>query len=166
MKTRKKGSPIPITPKPGASGAPPVPITSQWDVNGTQPVPVTPTPTTETLRHGEKQSRGGRRLKSRKASSSPKPKPRRKLPFTLKQELSHRLRIMSFPEVEGKKTASVQMITSDDYHAVYIVFEDNSSVGFEIEPCFTVQAFAGDIEAVGPGTKKTWPEVRSERRSP
>jgi hypothetical protein len=64
--------------------------------------------------------------------------------------------------VEGKKTARVELVTSDEYHAVVVVFEDDTAVGFEFQPCFTVQAFGEDIDAVGGAGSKTWPKILSE----
>lgn len=90
-------------------------------------------------------------------------KPLRKPPFSLKQERLHRYRALHFPEVVGKKTASVELITSSEYHAVVVVFEDNTAVGFEFQPGFTVQAFGEAIDGVGRNATRTWPEVRNER---
>jgi hypothetical protein len=85
----------------------------------------------------------------------------RKPVYTLQQERSHRYRALSFPEVEGKKTARVELVTSDEYHAVVVVFDDNTAVGFEFQPCFTIQAFGENIGAVGGGSKN-WAKIRSE----
>ena len=70
---------------------------------------------------------------------------------------------MHFPAVEGKTTARVELVTSDDHHAVVVVFDDNTAVGFEFQPCFTIQAFGEDINAVGGKGSKNWPKILSER---
>lgn len=91
-------------------------------------------------------------------------KPRSSKPvYTLKQERSHRYRALSFPEVVGKKIAKVELVTSSDHHSVVVVCEDNTAVGFEFQPCFTVQAFGEDIDAVGGAGSKTWPKILNER---
>ena len=88
---------------------------------------------------------------------------RRKPVYTLEQERSHRYRALNFPEVVGKKAARVELVTSDEYHAVVVVFDDNTAVGFEFQPCFTVQAFVENIDGVGGEGSKNWPKILNER---
>jgi len=86
---------------------------------------------------------GSTRQRPTKATAARKPI------YTLQQERSHRYRALSFPAAVGKTTARVELVTSDEYHAVVVVFDDNTAVGFEFQPCFTVQAFGDDIDAIG-----------------
>jgi len=105
------------------------------------------------------------RKKSRnEANSRPRQKrtKSRKPVYTLQQERSQRYRSLSFPEVVGKKTARVELVTSDEYHAVVVIFDDNTAVGFEFQPCFTIQAFGEDIDAVGCSGSKNWGKILSE----
>lgn len=89
------------------------------------------------------------------------PAPRKPI-YTLQQERSHRYRALSFPAAVGKKAARVELVASDQYHAVVVVFDDNTAVGFEFQPCFTVQAFGEDMDAVGGKGSKTWRKMLSE----
>jgi hypothetical protein len=86
----------------------------------------------------------------------------RKPIYTLQQERSHGYRALSFPAAVGKTTARVELVTSGEYHAVVVVFDDNTAVGFEFQPCFTVRAFGEDIDAVGGKESKTWRKMLSE----
>ena len=106
---------------------------------------------------------GARRSDSRRRKSGKTPNPVARKPiYTLEQERSHRYRALSFPAAVGKKTARVELVTSDEYHAVVVVFDDDTAVGFEFQPCFTVQAFGEDMDAVGGKGSKTWRKMRSE----
>jgi len=101
------------------------------------------------------------RKKNRRGTA--KPAMLRKPPYSLKQERLHRYRALSFPEVAGKKTARVELVTSSEYHAVVVVFEDDTAVGFEFQPGFTVQAFGEAINGIGRNASRTWPEISNER---
>jgi hypothetical protein len=105
--------------------------------------------------------------KNQRRTKSQRQKPRkpgksRKAPYTLKQERSYGYRALSFPEVKGKKTEKVELVTSADYHAVTVEFADKTAVGFELMPGFTIQAHYDDLKADS-GPAKTWPEIKSEK---
>ena len=49
-------------------------------------------------------------------------------------------RIVQFPQVKGKTTEKVEFFTTGEYHSITIDFEDKTSLNFEIEPGFTINA--------------------------
>jgi hypothetical protein len=47
-------------------------------------------------------------------------------------------RVHKFPAAKGKVIAEVELSLSPDYNIIEIVFQDKTSLNFEIEPCFMV----------------------------
>jgi hypothetical protein len=47
-------------------------------------------------------------------------------------------RVHKFPAAKGKLIAEVGLSTSTDYNIIEIVFDDKTSLSFNIEPCFQV----------------------------
>jgi hypothetical protein len=47
-------------------------------------------------------------------------------------------RILRFPKARGKVIAEVELSISPDYNVVEIVFQDKTSLTFNIESCFQV----------------------------
>jgi hypothetical protein len=118
--------------------------------------------------------RGTRKMKTstknRRRTKNQRQKPRkpgkpRKALYTLQQRRSWGYRALSFPEVKGKKTEKVELVTSTDYHAVVVIFEDETAVGFEFEPGFTARAYYEDINGKDGVPSRTWPEIRNERQN-
>ena len=49
-------------------------------------------------------------------------------------------RIVQFPQVKGKTAEKVEFFTTGEYHSITIDFEDKTSLNFEIEPGFIINA--------------------------
>jgi hypothetical protein len=47
-------------------------------------------------------------------------------------------RVQKFPTAKGKIVAEVELSLSPDYNVVEIVFQDKTSLTFNLEPCFQV----------------------------
>jgi hypothetical protein len=47
-------------------------------------------------------------------------------------------RVQRFSEAKGKVIAEVELSLSPDYNIIEIVFQDKTSLNFQIEPCFQV----------------------------
>ena len=47
-------------------------------------------------------------------------------------------RVLTFPKAKGKVIAEVELSISPDYRIIEIVFEDKTSLTFNLEPCFQV----------------------------
>jgi hypothetical protein len=47
-------------------------------------------------------------------------------------------RVMKFPSAKGKIIAEVELSISPDYRIIEIVFQDKTSLTFNLEPCFQV----------------------------
>lgn len=47
-------------------------------------------------------------------------------------------RVLKFPQAKGKTIAEVELSLSPDYNIIEIVFQDKTSLNFQIEPCFQV----------------------------
>ena len=58
-----------------------------------------------------------------------KRKPTRKKPYQ---------RVHRFPTAKGKVVAEVELSLSPDYSVIEIVFQDKTSLTFNLEPCFQV----------------------------
>jgi hypothetical protein len=83
--------------------------------------------------------------------------------FTMKKQTWPDERTVTFPQVKGKRMEKIELRTSADYHAITLEFQDKTSVGFEIQPGFTVQAAYADFKT-GESRVKTWPEIVSHRQ--
>jgi hypothetical protein len=47
-------------------------------------------------------------------------------------------RVLRFPKARGKIIAEVELSISPDYNIIEIVFQDKTSLTFNLEPCFQV----------------------------
>jgi hypothetical protein len=47
-------------------------------------------------------------------------------------------RVLRFPKARGKIIAEVELAISPDYNVIEIVFQDKTSLTFNLEPCFQV----------------------------
>jgi hypothetical protein len=47
-------------------------------------------------------------------------------------------RVLKFPKARGKIIAEVELSVSPDYNVIEIVFDDKTSLTFNLEPCFQV----------------------------
>jgi hypothetical protein len=47
-------------------------------------------------------------------------------------------RVQKFPAAKGKVIAEVELSFSPDYNIIEIVFDDKTSLNFELKPCFRV----------------------------
>jgi hypothetical protein len=47
-------------------------------------------------------------------------------------------RVQKFPAAKGKIIAEVELSVSPDYNVIEIVFQDKTSLSFNLEPCFQV----------------------------
>lgn len=71
-------------------------------------------------------------------------------------------RIVQFPQVKGKTTEKVEFFTTGEYHSITIDFEDKTSLNFEIEPGFTINA---ELQQRRKGETEVlfeWPPIPSE----
>ena len=47
-------------------------------------------------------------------------------------------RVLKFPKAKGKIIAEVELSVSPDYFTIEIVFQDKTSLAFDLEPCVRV----------------------------
>ena len=47
-------------------------------------------------------------------------------------------RVQKFPMAKGKIIAEVELSVSPDYSVIEVIFQDKTSLSFNIEPCFQV----------------------------
>ena len=47
-------------------------------------------------------------------------------------------RVLTFPKAKGKIIAEVELSVSSDYNVIEIVFQDKTSLTFNLESCFQV----------------------------
>jgi hypothetical protein len=47
-------------------------------------------------------------------------------------------RVLKFPKAKGKTIAEVELAISPDYNIIEIVFQDKTSLTFNLEPCFQI----------------------------
>jgi hypothetical protein len=73
-------------------------------------------------------------------------------------------RVVRFPQVQGKTTEAVELLTSAGYHHITVEFQDMTSLSIAIEPDFTFKA-AYEYVKRGKPHAKLWPEIRSHKRS-
>ena len=72
-------------------------------------------------------------------------------------------RIVQFPQVKGKTTEKVEFFTTGEYHSITIDFEDKTSLNFEIEPGFTINAELQQHRKDETEVLLEWPPIPSER---
>jgi hypothetical protein len=84
----------------------------------------------------------------------------RKGKYTLQDLRYPDQRVVRFPQVQGKTTEAVELLTSAGYHHITVEFQDKTSLSFAIEPDFTFKA-AYEYVKKGKPHAKLWPEIRS-----
>lgn len=70
--------------------------------------------------------------------------------------------MVEFPQAKGKITEKVEFFTTGAYHSITIDFEDKTSLNFEIEPGFTINA---ELQQRRKGETEVlfeWPPIPSE----
>ena len=75
--------------------------------------------------------------------------------------LSSRRRLIRFPPARGKIVDSVEFSTEADYHAISVNFRDRTSLTFEIETGFTLQADYSDWKTGNQRVLRSWRPARS-----
>lgn len=70
-------------------------------------------------------------------------------------------RILKFPEAKGKMIAEVELAISPDYNTVEIVFQDKTSLPFNIESCFQVTPELVNWKSGSYKPMKRWRAVHS-----
>jgi hypothetical protein len=84
----------------------------------------------------------------------------RKGKYTLQDLRYPDQRVVRFPQVQGKTTEAVELLTSSGYHHITVEFQDKTSLSFAIEPDFTFRA-AYEYVRRGKPHAKLWPEIKS-----
>jgi hypothetical protein len=70
-------------------------------------------------------------------------------------------RVHKFPTAKGKIIADVELSVSPDYNVIEVVFEDKTSLSFNIEPCFQVTPELVSWKSGSYKPMKRWPAVHS-----
>jgi hypothetical protein len=70
-------------------------------------------------------------------------------------------RVQKFREAKGKIIAEVELSLSPDYNIIEIVFQDKTSLNFQIEPCFQVVPELVNWKSGEYKPIKRWPAVHS-----
>jgi hypothetical protein len=70
-------------------------------------------------------------------------------------------RILKFPKAKGKIIAEVELSISPDYNIIEIVFQDKTSLTFNLEPCFQVVPELVSWKAGSYRPLKRWRPVHS-----
>ena len=74
---------------------------------------------------------------------------------------SSRRRLIRFPPAQGKIVDSVEFSTDAGYHAISVNFRDRTSLTFEIETGFTLQADYSDWKTGNQRVLRSWGPVRN-----
>lgn len=70
-------------------------------------------------------------------------------------------RVLKFPQARGKVIAEVELSISPDFNIIEIVFEDKTSIGFELVPCFQVVPELVNWKSGSYKPQKRWKPVLS-----
>jgi hypothetical protein len=71
-------------------------------------------------------------------------------------------RVLRFPQAKGKTVAEVELSLSPDYNIVEIVFDDKTSLNFEVKPCFQIVPELVNWKSGEYKPFKRWRPMRSE----
>jgi hypothetical protein len=74
---------------------------------------------------------------------------------------SSKQRILKFPKAKGKVIAEVELSLSPDYNVIEIVFQDKTSLTFNLESCFQVTPELVSWKSGSYKPMKRWPAVHS-----
>jgi hypothetical protein len=70
-------------------------------------------------------------------------------------------RVLKFPTAKGKIIADVELSVSPDYNVIEIVFQDKTSLSFNLESCFQVTPELVNWKSGEYKPVKRWPPVHS-----
>jgi hypothetical protein len=70
-------------------------------------------------------------------------------------------RVVKFPQAKGKIIAGMEVSISPDFSIIEVIFEDKSSIGFEIVPCFQVVPELVNWKSGNYKPMKRWKPVHS-----
>jgi hypothetical protein len=70
-------------------------------------------------------------------------------------------RLFRFPQARGKTVEAVEFSTDSSFHAISVNFQDRTSLTFEIETGFTLQADFSDWNTGNQRVLRSWRPVRS-----
>jgi hypothetical protein len=70
-------------------------------------------------------------------------------------------RVVKFPQAKGKIIAGMEVSMSPDFNIIEVIFEDKTSIGFEIVPCFQVVPELVNWKSGNYKPLKRWPIVHS-----
>lgn len=70
-------------------------------------------------------------------------------------------RVLKFPEAKGKIIAEVELSLSPDYNVIEIVFQDKTSLTFNVESCFRITPELVSWKSGSYKPRKRWRPVHS-----
>ncbi len=70
-------------------------------------------------------------------------------------------RVLKFPKARGKVIADVELSLSPDYNVIEIVFQDKTSLTFNLESCFQVVPELVSWKSGSYKPVERWPAVHS-----
>jgi hypothetical protein len=79
----------------------------------------------------------------------------------LKKIIASHRHLVKYPEVTGKKLEGVEFSTMSEDHSITILFQDKTTLRFDLEPGFTMFADYSDWKTGDERPIKHWPPVRS-----
>jgi hypothetical protein len=98
---------------------------------------------------------------ARKAPDHNSPVERRKMADRKRIRNKPHNRVVKFPEAKGKIIAGMEVSISPDFNIIEVVFEDKTSIGFEIVPCFQIVPELVNWKSGNYKPMKRWKPVHS-----
>jgi hypothetical protein len=97
----------------------------------------------------------------KRIQGKPKAKPRRKSRLSLIERAYPGGKSVEFPGMKGRKIERIELITSGDYHAISVRFEEKITLHLVIDPGFTLKANLRDWKDDDGKSIKGWPVIVS-----
>lgn len=94
-------------------------------------------------------------------------KPRRRKPapefmaFTQMERKLDGRKFIEFPQMKGKTLAKIEMFTTAGYHNITLDFDEQTSLGLRIDPCFALHATYSDVKRGDQEVVEEWLPVHS-----
>ena len=71
-------------------------------------------------------------------------------------------RFVQFPQAQGKRVDTVELLTAPDYHSISINFKDKTCLNFSVQTGFTVQSEYSDWKTGEQRIIRKWPLMKSK----
>ena len=70
-------------------------------------------------------------------------------------------RVLTFPQAKGKTVAEVELSLTPDYNVIEVVFQDKTSLTFNVESCFQITPELVSWKSGSYKPRKRWRPVHS-----